>query len=396
MTRPNLLFTDSIWRHNLLPLTHTRPTALLRCGILTLGQKWEQRLGCTATHLPHPSLAALYPAQIADDNLLVDPLYMPNRTLLSAVEELGMGQVLLYANQMVAARVDREMAKCWEPDSWTSLQGQDYPSKLTVIAQLWHLFQENSGQIAQDFDLLTRGRQSAPTHDSCTLIGNEIFIEPGALVINCSLNSMDGPIYIGKNAQVMDGALLRGPVVLCEGAVANMGAKLRDATTIGPYCKVGGEVSNSIMTGYSNKGHDGFMGNSVLGHWCNLGADTNTSNLKNDYGNVSIYHIHSQAYIDTGTQFCGLLMGDHSKTGINTMFNTGTVVGVSANIFGGDFPPKFIPSFSWGGASGFVNYRLDKALEVAQRVMERRHQSLSTQEKALLKTLHEQSLSHPL
>jgi UDP-N-acetylglucosamine diphosphorylase/glucosamine-1-phosphate N-acetyltransferase len=354
------------------------------------------RMGTRASYLSHPSVAAVYPTEITHDNLLVNPLFMPNPTLVSAVESLGMGQVLVHGPHAIAARVDKEMAKGWGPELGAKLHPRDYSHPIPCVRQLWHLFQENKGQIAQDYELLTQGRLSAPAHESCTLIGDQIFIEPEAQVINCSLNSIDGPIYIGAQAQVLDGALLRGPVALGQGAVVNMGAKLRDATTIGPYCKVGGEVSNSIMTGYSNKGHDGFMGNSVLGHWCNLGADTNTSNLKNDYGNVSIYHIHSQQYMDTGTQFCGLFMGDHSKSGINTMFNTGTVVGVSANIFGGDFPPKFIPSFSWGGASGFVNYRIDKALEVAQRVMERRQLNLGPQEMALLKNLHQQSLSHPL
>lgn len=239
--------------------------------------------------------------------------------------------------------------------------------------------------LEQDFKLLTKGRKSAKLSKTNTVLGNQIFIENGANVECSILNSTNGPIYIGKDAEVMEGTIIRGPFALCEGASTKMGAKIYGPTTIGPHSKVGGEVSNSVIFGYSNKGHDGFLGNSVIGEWCNLGADTNTSNLKNNYSSVDIYDHATQKMVPTGLTFCGLMMGDHSKCGINTMFNTGTVVGVCANIFGGDFPPKFIPSFSWGGSKGFMTYQLDKAFETAEKVFERRHKIFNETEKGILK-----------
>jgi UDP-N-acetylglucosamine diphosphorylase/glucosamine-1-phosphate N-acetyltransferase len=233
---------------------------------------------------------------------------------------------------------------------------------------------------------LTKGRKSQPLNNSCRNIGKgKIFIEEGASANDTTFNTTTGCIYIGKDAEVMEGSVVRGPFALCEHSVLKMSSKIYGATTIGPHSKVGGEVNNSVVFGYSNKAHDGFLGNSVIGEWCNLGADTNNSNLKNNYANVKLWNYSGENFIDTGLQFCGLIMGDHSKCGINTMFNTGTVAGVSSNIFGSGFPRNFIPSFSWGGAQGFTTYRFEHAIETAQLVMQRRNTELTDNDKDILK-----------
>jgi UDP-N-acetylglucosamine diphosphorylase/glucosamine-1-phosphate N-acetyltransferase len=221
-----------------------------------------------------------------------------------------------------------------------------------------------------------------------------LFLEPGAKAQASIFNTQTGPIYLGKDSEVMEGCLVRGGLALCEGAGLKMGAKIYGPTTIGPHAKVGGEVNNSVILGYSNKGHEGFLGNSVLGEWCNLGADTNNSNLKNTYDAVDIWDYAQGRYRSTGLQFCGLFMGDHAKTGINTMLNTGTVVGVAANVFGGGFPPKFIPDFSWGGAEGLTTHRLDKALQTAKAVMARRNTPLTEAAAQLLQAVFQQTKAY--
>ena len=263
------------------------------------------------------------------------------------------------------------------------------------IQHNWDIFSLNGIALEEDFKRVTKGKKTAVVSKTNTLLGKNIFIEKGAKIECAILNSTTGPIYIGKNAEVVEGSVIRGPFALCEESVVKAGAKIYGPTTIGPQSKVGGEISNSVIFGYSNKAHDGFLGNSVIGEWCNLGADTNTSNLKNNYSHVSVYDFTSQRMVSTGLTFCGLMMGDHSKCGINTMFNTGTVVGVCANIFGGDFPPKYIPSFSWGGASGFTVYELEKAFETASRVYERRHKKFDETEKAILRNVFSISAPNP-
>lgn len=385
----NLVFVDINSRQNLLPLTYTKPTSQLRCGILSLEEKWKFYLHGEFSHLTADYLQDKYPLKLKDDNWVINPLAMPNKKLIEEIHHLDQGTALYKDKLLVAARISESGLKAWQGGIEPTLELSELKPELNVIEFPWHLFQNNKEQIQHDYELLTKGRSSSTIHESTTLIGSQIFIEEGAQVINCSLNALDGPIYIGKNASVLDGAFIRGPFALCEGATVNMGAKIRDGSTIGPYSKVGGEINNSILIGYSNKGHDGFLGNSVLGEWCNLGADTNTSNLKNNYSNVRVHNISQKKAINTGSQFCGLIMGDHSKCGINTMFNTGTVVGVSANIYGGEFPPKYIPSFAWGGANGFVEFKLEKALEVAARVMVRRKKELDDIEKGILNTIFE-------
>lgn len=384
----NIVFGDVDTRENLLPLTFTRPTSALRCGIMTLGEKWQHVLPGSYSHSTASYLQEVFPLCHSDETLLVNPLVFPSPELLTEIHSLKKGAVLSTEGYWIAARINLEQLQHYGKKGQLPIEHVSCTSETNSVIFPWHLFQQNAQQIAADYRLLTKGKTSAKAHPSATLLGDDIFIEEGASVINCSLNALDGPVYIGKNANVQDGAFIKGPFALCEGATVNMAAKIKDGTTVGPHCKVGGEIGNSILIGYSNKGHDGYMGNSVIGEWCNLGADTNTSNLKNNYSNVRVWSYAEGRSVDTQSQFCGLLMGDHSKCGINTMFNTGTVVGVSANIFGGDFPPKHIPSFSWGGSDGFVSYRFDKAMDVAEKVMARRKISLDEPQKDLLEYIN--------
>ena len=258
----------------------------------------------------------------------------------------------------------------------------------------WDIFRLNGEVLQSDFVRLTDGKTSAKLNDTNVLIGDEIFLEEGVAVNGAILNADKGPIYLGKDAEIMEGVTIRGPFSLGDHAVVKMGAKIYGPTTIGPYCKVGGEISNSILQAYSNKGHDGFLGNSVIGEWCNLGADTNSSNLKNNYGEVRVWDYEEAKSISTGLQFCGLIMGDHSKSGINTMFNTGTVVGVCANIFGAQFPPKFIPSFLWGGSGQWDLFKMEKAIEVAEKMMSRRQVTFSSEDEKIFQEILRLSQSY--
>lgn len=356
-----ILFDDPIVRENLLPFTFTRPVAALRTGIDTLAEKWENWLGEPASFKTETYLQEKFPFR-ENESLWVDGSLIPDETLAEAVRHLREGEVLVDTKgQRLAWRAEpiREIL---------------YSKPFLKLLQLWEIFSLNDLVLRKDFQRLTRGRESQPLSPTNTIIGpkDNLFIEEGARVEASVLNVSTGPIYIGRAAEVMEGCLLRGPIALCEGAQVKMGAKIYGASTFGPHVRVGGEVNNSVMLGFCNKGHDGFLGNSVVGEWCNLGADSNNSNLKNNYAPVKLWNYGRQGFVNTGLQFCGLFMGDHSKCGINTMFNTGTVVGMSANIFGSGFPRNFIPSFAWGGAQGFQTYRLDEAIATARRVMERR------------------------
>ncbi|MBJ6109012.1 GlmU family protein [Hymenobacter sp. BT523] len=371
-----LLFDDPAIRPHLLPFTFTRPVAALRCGILTLAEKWQRRLGVEAVgYLTQPYLQAKFPAgDVRGAALIVNGAVCPDYLLTRQVQALQPGQALYSDDLLVAARVaDASLVAELIQDGIPETRQVAEP--VTVIDRPWQLFLRNGVEIRRDFALLTQGRTSQPVGDAHTIVygAENIFIEEGVKIRAAILNAEDGPIYLGKNSQVHEGAIIKGPLALCEGAHINAGAKMRGDNTVGPFSKVGGEVGNSILLGYSNKGHDGYLGNSVIGEWCNLGADTNTSNLKNNYAPVKIWSHAAKRFVDTGQTFCGLMMGDHSKCGINTMFNTGTVVGVGANIFGAGFPRTFIPSFSWGGAAGFETFKLPKVGEVAERVMARRN-----------------------
>ncbi len=387
-----ILFDDPTTRANLLPFTLTRPVAGIRCGILTLAEKWERWLDTPPSFLTQPYLQEQFARQVSDDNLYIQGGVCPDPALVACIRALTPGSLLRSqkTNRVLAIRTDDPT---WTPTSPTpSLSEHMYPGTLVSIENPWDIFLENGGQIQTDYALLTANRQSIGLSDPFThcYSPGSIFLEEGALVRAAILNADGGPIYIGRNATISEGAIIQGPFAMGEGAVIGQGAKIRPNTTVGPYCKVGGEVNNSVLFGYSNKAHDGYLGNSVLGEWCNLGANTNNSNLKNDYTNVKLYNYGTQQLEDTGRLFCGLFMGDYTKAGISTMFNTGTVVGVNVNVFGAGFQPKFIPSFSWGGqAEGFTDYRYEKALAVIQETFRRRQMEFGTKRQAVLRTIFE-------
>ena len=376
-----ILFDDVQLRQQLLPFTFTRPIADIRLGIDTIREKWERFLGQEVSILTETYLSEKYPLRQADDNILIKAAVLPDKALVQIVMALKVNQALSSEDLIIAHRIKGGMA-----EGETVTEEIEYERPVRFIENNWDIFLLNAGQIKLDVPALTAGRKSQPLSATNRVIGGEnIFVEPGARVEMAMLNASEGPIYIGKDAEIMEGAMLRGPLVVGEASVIKMGAKIYGGTTIGPHCKVGGEVSNAVIFGYSNKAHDGFLGNAVLGEWCNLGADTNNSNLKNDYSTVKVWSYAADAFVPTGEQFCGLFMGDHSKTAINTMFNTGTVVGVSANVAAAGFPRQFIPSFTWAGKP----YPIDKALETARQMYGRRHKTLTEADEAILREVYE-------
>lgn len=389
----NFILFDGKERQNLLPFTFTRPVAAVRCGILTIAEKWEQALGQKPSYLTESYLQGKYAVQTAVENTLINGSIFPSTDLLQALQQLSVGQGLYKAGLLIAVKVDEQGLKNFVIDqSFTSIE---YTKELVKINFPEDLFRMNGLAIKADFEAVTKGRSSQPLSKTNQVLGEHpIFLELGAKVECSILNAQEGPIYIGKDAEIMEGSIIRGPFALCEHGQVKMGAKIYGPTTVGPYSKVGGEVNNSILFGYSNKGHDGFLGNSVIGEWCNLGADTNNSNLKNNYAEVKLWDYTTGRFRKTGMQFCGLMMADHAKCGINTMFNTGTVVGVAANVFGAGFPRNFIPDFSWGGASGFEVYQLPKVYETAALVMERRGLELNETEKSILDSVFELTQTH--
>ena len=383
----NYILFDGTSRNNLLPFTYTRPVADIRIGILSIREKWEKMLGTKTTTLTKSYLQEKFPlVKDSDTNILINASYLPTEKLVKMAQELTDNQAIYYKGEIVLVHTS-EKQDTIHPEHYEAI---NYPGELLQIKNTWDIFSLNEKVLRADFELLTKGRVSAPIPEGVQAINTEqIFIEESATVYFSTLNATDGPIYIGHNTEIMEGTHIRGSFALCDYAVVKMGAKIYGGTTIGPYSKVGGELNNVVLFGYSNKGHDGFLGNAVIGEWCNLGADTNNSNLKNNYAEVRLWSYETESFAKTGLQFCGLMMGDHSKCGINTMFNTGTVVGVSANIFGDGFPRNFIPSFSWGGASGFSTYQMKKVKEVAKVVMSRRNQDFDAIEERILEHVFE-------
>lgn len=389
----HLILFDGDARDHLLPLTFTRPVAALRLGILTIKEKWEKKLGIPSSYLTQDYLTPLFPIVYGQCNLLVNSSCLPSDNWIPLLQTLRQGQAYIWQDELVAVCLDKSQTAALVNGS--ELQALEVfelgDFLLRRIRRPADIFTECAAEIEADFALLCEGRSSQTLPASNTLIGDpsQLFIEPGAEIEACTLNVKTGPIYIGANASILEGALLRGPIALGENTVVKMGAKIYGATAAGPYCKLGGEINNVVFQANSNKGHDGYLGNSVIGEWCNLGADTNNSNLKNDYSEVKVWSYPERRFMPTGLQFHGLVMGDHSKAGINTMFNTGTVVGVSANIFGEGFPRNYIPSFSWGGASGLQTYRLEKAIATAERVIARRDRKMLAEEKDILAHIFE-------
>ncbi len=383
----NYILFDGSSRNQLLPFTFTRPVADLRIGILSIREKWEKLLGTTTSTVTEEYLEHKWPMVELEQNVMINASFLPTPELLIQIENLEENQAIFFEEDIVAFYTLEDQEVDFSSYTHIELEGDPFQ-----IAHTWDIFSKNGEAIVADFELLTQDRDSQPISSSNNVIKPEnIFIEEGATVEFATLNASAGPIYIGENSEVMEGSLVRGPFALCEFSTLKLGAKVYGPTTIGPHSKVGGEVNNVVIFGFSNKGHDGFLGNSVIGEWCNLGADTNNSNLKNNYAEVRLWDYETEGFARTGLQFCGLMMGDHSKCGINTMFNTGTVVGVSANIFGSGFPRNFIPSFSWGGSAGMSTYRTSKAFEVAEIVMKRRGIEFTEDDKEILEKVFEES-----
>ena len=375
-------------RNALLPFTFTRPVADIRIGILTIREKWEKYLGYTTTTLTEEYLMEKYPMVEMEENIMINASFLPNPILIDMVQNLNAKEAILFGEEIIAFHTHDTQ----EDIDFDEYELIEYEGDVLRIENTWDIFAKNDAAIREDFELLTEDRFSQPIPKSVNVIAPEnIFIEEGAKLEFVTLNASTGPIYIGKNAEIMEGSVIRGPFALCEEAQVKLATKVYGATTVGPHCRIGGEVNNSVLFGYSNKGHDGFLGNSVLGEWCNIGADSNNSNLKNNYEEVRLWSYETEGFARTGLQFCGLMMGDHSKCGINTMFNTGTVVGVSTNIFGSGFPRNFVPSFSWGGASGFTTYITKKAFETAKIVMSRRHVEFTEQDAKILEHVFEET-----
>ena len=386
-----ILYDDPKIKQQLLPLTFLRPVAGIRLGILTIAEKWEKYSDSKVSYSVDTYLAPKFPLNAMDDNVCINGCICPTHEIWEAIQLLEKDDVLGSNDIVVAARLS-ELPQDFENLKVT----KEIQSNVTAIQHTWDIFVENGQQIEADFKLITEGRQSQKISDPHTIVyGIEnVFVEEGVEFKAAIINAEEGPIYIGKNAKIMEGAIMRGPISVGEGTHVNMNAKIRSNTTLGPFCRAGGEINNVVMFGNSNKGHEGFLGNAVVGEWCNIGADTNNSNLKNNYTSVKMWDYLQQGFVETGRQFCGLVMGDHSKCGINTMFNTGTVVGIAANIFGAGFPRNFIPSFSWGGAGGFTSYKLDRFFEMADNMMERRNMKLTDLDRELLSYIFELSSSN--
>ena len=379
-----ILFDPVEARDRLLPLTLTRPVAFIRHGITTISEKWQKAIPGAYSYSTQDYLSMKYPMVEATDgdNLFIAGNLHPDSKLVEAILALNIGEALTFNGETIARRGNGN------PTSETEYDGTPFR-----LSNVWDIFMLNDEAIRRDFELLTAGRSSRPLSDSCRLIGDpsQLFIEEGATVECANINVSKGPVYIGRDAEVMEGACLRGPIAMCEHSVVNMGGKIYGATTLGPYCKVGGELNNVVMTGFSNKAHDGFLGNAVIGEWCNLGAGCTASNLKNTYAPVKLWSMAEGRFIKTDLQFCGLMMGDHSKAGINTMFNTATVIGVGVNFYGAGFPRTYLPSFTEGSPLGMKPVIMDRFFDTASRMMSRRHKELTPIDKEIYINIREQS-----
>jgi UDP-N-acetylglucosamine diphosphorylase/glucosamine-1-phosphate N-acetyltransferase len=390
-----ILFDESNVRTSLLPLTFMRPVADIRIGILTIREKWEKRLNTITSTLSDTYLSNKFPIVKEENNVLINGSVCPNDELISLIKKLKPNQTIISQDTIIALHVTEDELDALGDQTSEGIEEIELKEPPLKINHTWEIFSKNETALLEDFAFLTKDRISQKISKTNTVLGEgQIFLEKGAKVECSILNTKNGPIYIGKDAEIMEGSMIRGPFALCDHAQIKMAAKIYGPTTIGPCCRVGGEVNNSVMFGFSNKAHDGFLGHSVIAEWCNIGADTNTSNLKNTYDTIRLWSYGKQTFINTHLQFCGLIMGDHSKCGINTMFNTGTVVGVNANIFGPGFQRNFIPSFIWGGTTGHTNYNLDKALEVAEAVYKRRRIEFTLTDRELLKDVYTLTLKN--
>ncbi len=382
-------------RNHMLPFTYIRPLADIRVGIMTVREKWEAYLQRETSTLTEPYLSEKYPVVKEADNILINSSVLPEEALLEEIGSLKPNQTLISGDILIAHRLRAEDIDNMAQELLDDVEPIHTQSNINKLFNLWDILVLNEKQIEADYALISKGRESQPIPDHVRVISPEnVFIEAGARVDMALINASEGSVYIGKDAHVMDGAMLRGPVGVGEGATVRMGAKIYGGSSIGPYCKVGGEMQSSVIFGYSNKAHDGFLGHSVIGEWCNIGADTNTSNLKINYDEIRLWDYAEGSFVNSGMTFCGTFMGDHSKCGINTMFNTGTVIGVNALVFGSGFMRNFIPSFSWGGPAGLSTYNFDKAVEVVKRVYTRRNKTFTALDENILKNVFENTMGY--
>ncbi|MBS4014326.1 MAG: GlmU family protein [Bacteroidetes bacterium] len=389
-----ILFGDQTRTH-LLPFTFTRPVADLRIGILTIREKWEKFLNTKTSSLTEKYLSEKFPLVKEADNILINGTFLPDNTIIEEIAKLKPNQTLVYGDVIIALRLMSEHIENIDLDLLEGITPLETKSEAFKVSHLWDLVSMNEKALRADFELITKGRKSADAGAYAKIVCKEnVFIEEGAILENVIINASEGPVYIAKNAHIMDGAVIRGPVAIGEGSVIRINAKIYGGTTIGPHCKVGGEVSSSIIFGYSNKAHDGFLGHSVIGEWCNLGADTNTSNLKNSYEKVKLWDYAVNSFVDTGMQFCGTFMGDYSKSGINTMFNTGSVIGINAQVYGTGFIRNFIPSFTWGSPSNYSTFDVEKAIDVAKRVCSRRNIEFTKIDENIFRKVFEHTYSY--
>lgn len=388
----NYILFDDETRESLKPLTYIRPVCDIRVGILTIREKWEKYLGEKTSTITEDYLSVKYPTEESEAMMLINGSICPTESLVKQVKTLKTGQTLMSEENVIIAMYKTKEEFLAEEDNSETIESKE---EFIRIVNPWDIFVMNDRAIREDFALITKGRKSAKLSDTNKVLGAEnVFVEEGAVVECATLNAKEGPIYIGKDAEIMENSVVRGPFAMCEHAVLKLSAKIYGATTLGPYAKVGGELANVVIFGYSNKAHDGFIGNSVIAEWCNIGADTNASNLKNTYEEVRLWSIEKGTFVPTGQTFCGTIMGDHSKCGINTMFNTGTVVGVSANIYGHGYQRNYLPSFVWGGNSGLKTFEPEKAIEVAERMYERRGMKMSDDDKRILLYVYRSTLKN--
>lgn len=387
----NYILFDDVSRESLKPLTYIRPVCDIRVGILTIREKWERYLGEKTSTMTEDYLTVKYPSELSDAMMLINGSVCPTPALVKQVKALKTGQTLVCGENIVAMFKTKDEFMSEEDNSEVIKTEEDF----IKIVNPWDIFVFNDRALREDFELVTKGRKSAALSNTNRVFAPEnIFVEDGAIVECATLNAKEGPIYIGRDAEIMENSVVRGPFAMCEHSVLKLSAKIYGATTLGPYAKVGGELANVVIFGYSNKAHDGFIGNSVIGEWCNIGADTNASNLKNTYEEVRLWSIEKNTFVPTGQTFCGTIMGDHSKCGINTMFNTGTVIGVSSNIFGHGYQRNYVPSFAWGGPSGMKTFEADKAIEVAEKMEARRGIEMSDVDKRILLHVYRSTLKN--
>ncbi len=391
-----ILFDDDQWLA-LLPTCLTRPISDLRVGILKISEKWEKWLNGEVSYITKDYLAEKFPIKISSDNYVINARWLPNEKLVSLIQNLESNEALLNGEELIAARMDdKQFQSLIDNKALEELKGMNIgqTDDFTIIKRPFDLFIYNGAEIKNDFKLLGLKDNRASVNNAVIYGEHPVYIDKSATIKHAYINAEEGPVYIAKNATIQETSVIRGPFSMSENAVVKMGSKIYKDCSFGPYVKVAGELSNCVFQGYANKAHEGYLGNAYIGEWCNLGAGTISSNLKNNYSEVKVWNYQSKKFEKSGQLFCGLIMGDHSKTGINTMFNTATVVGVSANIFGNGYPRTYIPSFSWGGAQGYKTFQLDKALELADTIMKRRQQQLSDQDRIILEHIFHTSSAY--